>query len=374
MSSDVRSPRRVFFFDCRPGARAHELVSQRHVAQRLAGLLDADYLGDLFDGDTRPHDAYVVPNDTIPTLDAARRIGVHGEDDLFGGVVPHPFVATKVISHGRVAPGARVPDGWVDAFPARVLDAVLPGYSAFTPEDARLAGRELLKRGPVRVKAAGNSGGTGQTVVRDTTELDAQLQVFADAIERDGVVLERDLDAVRTFSIGRLRIGGLDACYVGTQETTPNRHGHEVYGGSTLTLYRGGFDELERHTPAGDDQHRAVALARRYHDAALECYAGLFVSRANYDVVVGRDEHGHTQAGVLEQSWRIGGASGAEVEALRALRADPRRRSVRASTVERHGATAADAPAGAIVGYADNDPDAGPILKYTMVHDDGDGA
>jgi hypothetical protein len=69
---------------------------------------------------------------------------------------------------------------------------------------------------------------------------------------------------------------------------------------------------------------------------------------------------------VLEQSWRIGGASGAEIAALEAFRADPGLRVVRASTVEAYGAGAVPPP-GATVYFCGVDDDAGPITKYATV-------
>src|SRR3712207_8788490 len=38
---------------------------------------------------------YFVPSCTLIGLEQARQLGITGEDDLFGGVVPYPFVATK---------------------------------------------------------------------------------------------------------------------------------------------------------------------------------------------------------------------------------------------------------------------------------------
>ena len=360
----------VFFHDCRPRAKAHDLAAQRDVARRLSSLLSAAYRGELAASDTLPSGGYLVPNDTLTSFEVARRLGVRSELDLFGGVVPYPFVAKKVISHGRVSPNSVVPDGWTDAFAQRVADAVLPGFSAFSLDDARRAGRLLLGQGTVRVKAAGDSGGAGQTVVRDEAELEAALGALGATIEQDGVVLERDLATVRTYSIGLLQLGAdLRACYFGTQGTTPNRHGAEVYGGSAITLFRGGFDELLAHASADPELWCAVKLTRRYHDAAFECFDGMFASRCNYDVVLGEDERGQVHAGVLEQSWRIGGASGAEVAALQRLLDDPGRAPVRAETVERYGAAPDSVPPGAIVSYAGDDPEAGPIVKYTLVHD-----
>src|SRR5207249_3972954 len=97
--------------------------------------------------------------------DEARALGVRTEDDLFGGVIPHPFVATKAITHPLVEPDAPAPVGWSHGFAARVRDVVLPGFSTFTLRDARRAGARLLTLGPVRIKPARGSGWRGQVVV-----------------------------------------------------------------------------------------------------------------------------------------------------------------------------------------------------------------
>ena len=94
-----------------------------------------------------------------------------------------------------------------------------------------------------------------------------------------------------------------------------------MYGGSELLVVRGGFEALHAlGLPA--EAALAVAQARVYDAAATEHFPGLFASRRNYDVVRGLDAAGRPRCGVLEQSWRIGGASGAEVAALEVV---PRR-------------------------------------------------
>jgi len=363
---------RLRFLPLSASARPHELATQRGIAQRLAVLLGCAFEGDQDPAAPAGEAAYLVPNETLTSLDAARRHGIHGEGDLFGGVVPAPFVATKTITHPLVGHGAVAPDGWQPAFGERVEPAVLPGWSAFSAEDARAAARRLLPGGPVRVKLAEGIGGSGQWVVRDEAELDAGLaRLDAGGLAARGVVLERNVLDPRTFSIGLLHAGSLCASYFGTQRTTLNRHGQEVYGGSSITVVRGGFDALEQRIGDDADVRRALALARIYHSAALACFAGMFASRCNYDVIQGRDAGGRPLAGVLEQSWRLGGASGAELLALQALRDDPALDTVRACTVEAHGALRAP-PAGATVFYAGVDPHVGPITKYALIEDHAD--
>src|SRR5207237_998497 len=120
-------------------------------------------------------------------------LGVIAEDDLFGGVVPYPFVATKAITHPLVEAGAAAPAGWAPGFADRVRDVVLPGFTAFALADARRAGARLLGYGPVRVKRALGTGWCDQTVVAGAAELDAALASL-DAAELSccGVVLEQN--------------------------------------------------------------------------------------------------------------------------------------------------------------------------------------
>lgn len=365
---------RVSFLCCRPGAREHELVAQIGIARELARLIGGRF--DRYVDATRPCKetplGYAVPNDTIVGVELARRWGIETVDDLFGGVVPFPFVSTKVITHPLVADDAARPPGWDGRFAARVADAVLPGYAVFSPRDTRRAVRALLPGGPVRLKLASGVGGVGQAVIADEPALDACLaRIDAGEIARAGAVVEHDLCETRTWSIGQVRVGTLCASYFGTQCTTRNRRGEEVYGGSSITLLRGGFDALDPLVAGNESLRRVVELARVYHDAAFASFPGMFASRCNYDVVQGIDARGVERIGVLEQSWRLGGASAAELVALHALHEQPARTRACAETVEVHG-DVLDLPADAIVHFRGVDPQLGPITKYARLRDDAD--
>jgi hypothetical protein len=108
-----------------------------------------------------------------------------------------------------------------------------------------------------------------------------------------------------------------------------------------------------------------VAAARRY-DEATEEFHGFTASRRNYDVAKGIGADGWPQSGVLEPSWRVGGASSAELAAMAAFARDPSLEIVRASHVEQYGQRRR-APADAIVEFQGDDPEAGPLLRYTIV-------
>jgi hypothetical protein len=218
----------------------------------------------------------------------------------------------------------------------------------------------------VRIKPVRATGGRGQRVV---TDAEALLQCLAEMDEAElsahGVVLEENLTDPVTFSVGQVVVGGLTATYHGTQYLTRDRRGNEVYGGSDLWLVRGGFDALLATRPPFDVR-LAIDQARLYHDAVAECFPGFFTSRLNYDVARGRGPLGQWRSGVLEQSWRVGGATGAELAALELFHRRPERDRVHARCVEVHGDPGA-LPPGALVYYEGEVPDVGRLTKYTLI-------
>ncbi|WP_263143597.1 DUF3182 family protein [Pseudomonas sp. RIT-PI-AD] len=344
----------------------HERVSHREIGRRLAALLGVPFAGDCLPGQPGPGRCYYVPTDSLIGLEEAARLGIRDERDLFGGVVPMPFMATKAITHPLVEASAAAPRGWSAAFAERVRTSVLAGFSAFAPGDAEVAAQRLLARGPVRLKPVRATAGRGQLLIRDAAQLEGALAgLDADELAEYGVVLEEHLEQVVTYSVGQVRVGGRVASYCGTQSLTLDNQGETVYGGSELIVARGDYAAvLALGLP--EPAQRAVTQAQVYDAAADACLDGFFASRRNYDVAQGYDAEGRFRSGVLEQSWRIGGASGAEVAALEAFAADPRVAAVRASTLERFGAET-PAPGSAAVLYRGEDPSIGFIGKYVVV-------
>jgi hypothetical protein len=362
----------VAFHDCGATARrpGHDLLTKMAIARGLAKLLGVEYLGTLGACELVGQPALVVPSDTLPSLAHAHRLGIDRPARLFGGVVPRAHVATKVITHPLVRAGAVAPEGWSGTFGECVRSVVLRGCSAFSLADATQAGEALLDDGAVRLKAPGGVGGAGQHVVRDRAELRRHLDSVGDAALRtDGIVLERNLSEVVTHSVGQVQVGPWLASYVGRQRLVCNHHGHQVYGGSDLRVVRGDYQALIALQLEPVQRH-AIEQALVFHRSALACFEGMVATRSNYDVVQGVDEAGNACMGVLEQSWRIGGASGAELLALCAFKANPALQSVRASTHELYDARAA-VPAGAFVVFDGlDDSGTGRLTKYAVVERD----
>ena len=350
--------------------QGHDAASRQALAQRLAALLGWQFAGAYDAAGPNAHPLYFVPDDALSRADADL-LGIVTADQLYGGVVPHAFVATKVITHPLVRPDATAPRGWSHAFARQVEGSVLRGLTAFAADDAMRAAEAVLAHGPIRVKCGSGIGGRGQYLANSADEADRVLaEIDARELAESGIVVEENLAAVTTYSVGQVEVAGLIASYCGIQQTTRNRKGHEVYGGSILDVVRGGFQALlDQDLPA--DTRGAATLASRYDQAARECYDGLFASRRNYDVAIGTDAAGTRRAGVLEQSWRIGGASGAEILALEALHRDPARTRVRCATVEIHDEHCA-APADAFVYFRGDGAGPGPVIKYAIELHDAD--
>src|SRR5690606_6253725 len=172
----------------------HEQASQAWVARRLAALAGWEYAGAFDPSNPPPLRPYFVPDETL-TVEQAAGLGIEDEDDLFGGVVPHAFVASKVITHCLPREAVACPEGWRPELGERLRSVVLDGFSAFCPTSAGTAGRELLARGgTIRLKPAQARGGMGQVRVSDTGTLDAAVAgLDAAQLHRHGMVLEQDL-------------------------------------------------------------------------------------------------------------------------------------------------------------------------------------
>jgi hypothetical protein len=274
-------------------------------------------------------------------------------------------VKTKAITHGLVDHHAARPTGWCAAFAERVREIVLPGYTVFSNRDVRTAARRMLTRGTIRLKKPLSASGKDQTAITTLDELDAALEkVGVDEMATYGLVLEENLRQVTTLSVGQVAVGSLTISYHGTQRTVTDNEGRSVYGGSDLVCVRGGWETLDA-LPMSPEIRAAVAAARQYDEATDE-FHGFTASRRNYDVAQGIGADGRPRSGVLEPSWRVGGASSAEIMALAAFAREPSLDIVRASHVEEFGA-GRRAPADAIIDFQGDDPAWGPLLRYTIV-------
>jgi hypothetical protein len=342
----------------------HQHCARTVIARHLAGLTGSAFAGDFSGEVDSAVEPYFLPADTL-TGEEARRYGIDGEEDLFGGVVPCDFVASKAISHCLVSEDAAAPPEWNRQFSDAIADVVLPGFTVFSREDAETGAKELLRNGPVQLKATGGFAGFGQEKIASASDLDVVLdEQDWDNIGRKGLVLEQRLENISASSVGQVKVGGITASYYALQKEVSDENRDNIYVGSALLVVRGDFDDL-LSLDLSEGERSAIRDARKFDAAVDEHFEGFFASRRNYDVIRGFDPDGRPISGVLEQSWRIGGATAAEVLALEAFTSNPGLDRVKCRTVEVFGELA-DVPDDALLLYRGVDPKAGPITRYAV--------
>ncbi|WP_192559108.1 DUF3182 family protein [Pseudomonas allokribbensis] len=349
----------------RPDAPQHEVQTNKALARWLAQILGLTF-GDNYDAQKhRGRDLYLLPTQTIVGAAKAHELGIKGPNDLWGGFVEHDFICTKAISHGLRSHLARAPQGWSPLFSERTRNVVLDGLSVFDLKDARPAAEHLLYSGPIRLKPIHACAGRGQEVIKSLDAFD-EILTRPDIAKQfnEGVVLEQDLSQVVTHSVGQSFIGDRVLSYCGDQYLTEDAHGEDVYGGSNLLVVQGGYEELLT-LDLPDDVRLAIEQAQVFDRAADEAYPRFYASRRNYDIAQGLGSDGQQRSGVLEQSWRMGGASSAEVAALQSFVNDPSMCAIRVSSVETYIDQAL--PADAIEVYRGPAENSDFLLKYVTV-------
>ncbi|MBK5353913.1 DUF3182 family protein [Pseudomonas sp. TH41] len=350
----------------RPDAPLHEVETNRALARWLAHIVGLKYGGSYDPELHNGRDLYLLPTQTLVGVAAARQLGVKGPEDLWGGYVDHDFICTKAISHGLHNKNAFAPEGWSPLFSERVRNVVLDGLSVFSLDDARPAAEHLLYSGPIRLKPIHACAGRGQEVIHSLDEFDAILaRPDAKTLFTGGVVLEQELDQVITHSVGQSIIGDKVLSYCGDQYLTEDGQGEQVYGGSNLLVVQGNYDDLLA-LDLSDDVRLAIRQAQVFDSAADEAYPGFYASRRNYDIAQGLDSNGKQRSGVLEQSWRMGGASSAEVAALQSFVNDSGMRAIRVSSVETY--IDQSLPPDAIEVYRGPAENSDFLLKYVTVN------
>ncbi|MGE7964357.1 DUF3182 family protein [Pseudomonas sp. NPDC089918] len=355
----------VLAHSVRPDAPLHEVETNHALARWLAQVVGLEYGGSYDPQLHSGRDIYLLPTQTLVGVAAARQLGVKGPEDLWGGYVDHDFICTKAISHGLLNRYAFAPEGWSSLFSERVRSVVLDGLSVFSLEDARPAAEHLLYSGPIRMKPIHACAGRGQEVIKSLDQFDAILaRPDAKTLFTDGVVLEQDLTEVVTHSVGQSFIGDKVLSYCGDQYLTEDGQGEQVYGGSNLLVVQGYYEDLLA-LELPDDTRLAIQQAQVFDSAADEAYPGFYASRRNYDIAQGLDCDGKQRSGVLEQSWRLGGASSAEVAALQSFVNNPGLRAIRVSSVETY--TDRPLPANAIEVYRGPAEHSDFLLKYVTV-------
>lgn len=315
-----------------------DLITQKLLSQRFAALLNLQLIESEEHAQSHsldPHQCYYLPSHTLLSHEALT-LGIKSLQDLYGGVVPYSFLLHKTLSHPLHHTSMDSPEGWNNDLGLALKPYVLEGYSVFNTQDALWAAQGMVHNGPLRIKLATANAGRGQWIVSNHEEaVDLFNQAQFQALFEQGVIIEEALDNTVSFSIGQTEIGSHLISYCGEQEVTIDLKGQTTYGGSTLFVVRGGYAQLE--AALSFDKHReALHLVKQYEKHIFNAFPQLYASRRNYDVLQGVNAKSQMRLGVLEQSWRVGGASMAELLALEAFAADPNLQTIRTWTRERY--------------------------------------
>src|SRR5258708_39221232 len=90
------------------GLAVHEAQSHVQFARQLAALMQAEFAG-TYEASLPDSAFYFVPSRTL-LLGEAQELGIASERDLYGGVGPARFLATKPLAPGLIdPPGGRPP-------------------------------------------------------------------------------------------------------------------------------------------------------------------------------------------------------------------------------------------------------------------------
>lgn len=321
------------------GCEKGTLQGLEFMARELAQFLDLPRVHIDYEDQLKPSavDAYYLPLHTL-SLDQARQLGIDKASQLYGGVVPYDFLAHKAVAHPLLQDDMDRPPGWSNELGLSLRHTVLPGYSVFSKDDALRTMSLLDEAGQtgIRAKLATGNAGKGQKVIYSRQELEELLNLpsWQSQLEH-GLVLEENLLNGETFSIGQTQVGEHLFSYIGQQHQTTNLQQESVYGGTSLLLVRGGFQQLLRLSGMKRIEH-LLEMTMSYENNISQAFPQLYASRRNYDVIVGKNARGHYKTGVLEHSWRFGGASIAEILAIRTLQLHPELQHTHAWTRERY--------------------------------------
>ena len=110
------------------GRDPHELAELECAAVRLAALFGARRVAAATAAP--PCGRYWIPSSTLSRREASA-LGIGDGSQLWGGIVPAAYVATKQVSHPRPGRRAAAPNGWIDII--GLEDCTLPGWSVFSP-------------------------------------------------------------------------------------------------------------------------------------------------------------------------------------------------------------------------------------------------
>lgn len=295
------------------------------VAERISGVLGR-MINNTPDTNTG---TYYVPFAAVHEP-LAHEVGISGEGDLYGGIVKEPQHADKAILHLLPETDTEHPSWYSTRFARNLSNVTLPGFTTFSAKDTFAAFNKMTEAGlTVRFKDPSNTGGLGQRFIGNHEELDKAIQDHGDKITEAGAVLEVDLTDHATVTVGYVNLAGQTYTWHGRPYDVQH-NGMTRFGGNELTVVKGNFKQLEKHSPNPHDR-LAIRQAERVYEAYS--FLGATVTRATLDAVQGTAHTGEFLSGITDPSLRPSASSAAEIRAIEAFHAHPNAQVVKTRLV-----------------------------------------
>ena len=314
-----------------------EYITYRNqsLAKYLAQIQSVSYLGGFTLAEAtelQGQAIFWVPDGPI-SQDEAQSLGIIDKSDMYGSI-SNEIVATKAVVHRPwnlplSNKGFDFPQSF--AHELAKTNTTLPGYTAFSKNDAISAFNELSNRGyEVRTKEPLQTGMEGQTVVKSRAALEFVFtQLNEHHLRKYGLVLEANMinnsnNSITAYSIGRSTVYNKTVSYIGKQKTVVDTFGVMRYGGTSLLCFRGHIVNGNRFI-LGDTELTLIEKTM-FIESQLSLIPDLQFSRLNLNFIEGmiKNESGNYKGlRFLEHTTRVGGASAAEFVALKLLTEDP---------------------------------------------------
>ena len=175
----------------------------------------------------------------------------------------------------------------------------------------------------VRLKDPRESDGNGQYLLEGVDRVEAAFTSATENSEFGVVMMPHLVDILHRVSVGSIQMGETGTyTYLGTEQAI-DHNGKEVYGGTSIGLYREGASPDSQHEVRKrlDVPCYLAELGIR----AIQQYSVVAsrVGRVSVDVVEGYTDSGQKMRSVIDITPRVGGVTPAEVMAVRELHANP---------------------------------------------------
>ena len=324
----ITSHRRVTYLACRTDAREHELTTQRGIAERLAALLGCSSREGT-SPTSRPDDlGYVVPNDTITSLETAARSASAAKTTCSAASCRSRSSPPRPSRIRWSTRRPRRPPAGVRLSRARRATSCCRAIPRSRSSDARAAGRRLLRDGAgahqagPRHRRRGPVGRARRGAARRAPRRDRRRRAGSPRASSSSATSSD----VRTYSVGRAP--GRDRCGPATSAPSASRAtgtARRSTAARRSTVVRGGFDALERAAA----RRRQRGARSRWRTGLSRGGAGLLRRHVRVALQLRRRRRAATRAA----GWQSACSSSRGASAARAA---PRwRRSRRCATTRR---------------------------------------